>query len=288
MLILLLFKLIFFYIFILDLNITRLDINELKLVSIKNIQVGGSTSPLVIEAEDKHSNISSYILKLYNKNSINQNYSVAKEIIASEVAKEFDLPAPDYGIINFDHKYLKSVFTDSHIESLDNGYKFCSKIIEGSLIYNPSTKNNFLKDYDLENVFAFDNLILNVDRGGYHNKPNLLVIDDDFVLIDHELILPFYSNPQSININYWNYFSVYNCDKHIFYNLLKTKRKKGLIFDEFQLHLNNFNLSIFDSIFANLEYFNINNSGKQDCFDYFNWAKTNHGKIVNVLNNRLL
>lgn len=265
-----------------------MKIKELKLVAIRQEQIGGSTRPLIIDAEDENSNISSYVLKLYNKRSIDQNYAVAKEVLISEIANEFDLPVPDYGVINFDHKYLENNFEKDYIKKLDTGFKFCSKIIDGVVIFNPSIKNKFLQDYDIENVFAFDNLILNVDRGGYHNKPNLLVSDNDFVLIDHELTLPFYSNPQKSNINYWNTFLTYNCNNHIFLKFLKRKRKKDLIFDEFQMHLNNFNLSIFDSIFNNFNKFNINYSGKHDCLDYFKWAKSNSSKIVKLLNDRIL
>lgn len=265
-----------------------MKIKELKLVTIRQEQLGGSTRPLIIDAEDENSEISTYVLKLYNKRSINQNFAVAKEILISEIAKEFDLPVPDYGIINFDHKFLYDFFEKNYIKNLDTGYKFCSKLIEGVVIFNPSIKNSYLQDYDIENVFAFDNLILNVDRGGYHNKPNLLVSDNNFVLIDHELTLPFYSNPQNSNINYWNTFITYNCNNHIFLNFLKKKRKKELIFDEFQLHLDNFNLSIFDHIFDNFNNFNITNSGKQNCLDYFIWAKSNNGKIVKLLNDRIL
>src|SRR5690606_31155134 len=232
--------------------------------------------PLIIDAEDENSNISTYVLKIYNKRSINQNFSVAKEILISEITKEFDLPVPEYGVINFNHKYLTRFFNKNYIDSLDLGYKFCSKLIDGVVIFNPTIKNNFLQDYDLENVFAFDNLILNVDSGGYHNKPNLLVTDNDFVLIDHELTLPFYSYPQKSNINYWNTFLTFDYSKHIFLKFLKKKRNKELIFDEFQMHLDNFNLTIFDDIFKNFNKFNINYSGKHDCLDYFKWAKSNN------------
>ncbi|APY07175.1 hypothetical protein BWZ20_02140 [Winogradskyella sp. J14-2] len=264
-----------------------MNIKELKLVAIRKEQIGGSTRPLIIDAEDEDSNISSYVLKLYNKKSITQNFAVAKEILILELAKEFDLPVPDYGIINFDHKYLTSYFDEKYIENLDSGYKFCSKIVDGVVIFNPLVKNTYLQDYDIENVFAFDNLILNIDRGGYHNKPNLLVNDEDFVLIDHELTLPFYSHPQSSNINYWNTFMTYNCNNHIFLKFLKKMKKTELIFDEFQIHLDNLNLTIFDDIFDNFDKFNINNSGKNACLDYFKWAKLNNVKIVRLLNNRI-
>lgn len=263
-------------------------IKELNLVSIKKIQKGGSTLPLIIEAEDENSNIDFYVLKLYKEKYVDQNFSIAKEILATEIAKQFDLPVPEYGVINFNHDYLSDFYDISHIRQLDKGYKFCSKLIEGVVIYNPSIKNAFLKHYDLENVFAFDNVILNTDRGGFRNKPNLLVTDEDFVLIDHEQTFPFYSTPINTNINFWNTFSAYYHRNHIFFEQLKKHRKKGTMFDEFQMNINNFNLKIFDTIFADLDHFNIKNIGKTDFFNYFTWLKTNNNHLITTLNTRLL
>lgn len=264
-----------------------MKIKELKLVGIRGEQKGGSTRPLIIDAEDENGVIASYVLKIYNKRSINQNFAVAKEIMITELAKKFNLPVSDYGVINFDHHYLSPFFDGNYIDSLDTGYKFCSKLIEGVVIFNPAIKNNFLEDYDLENVFAFDNLILNVDRGGYHNKPNLLIKDENFVLIDHELTLPFYSNLQQSAINYWNTFMTFDCSKHIFFKYLKKKKNKDFIFDEFQLYLNNFNLTIFDDLFENFNKFNIEYSSKKDCVDYFEWAKANNGRIIKLLRDKI-
>lgn len=265
-----------------------MKIKELRLVAIRHEQKGGSTRPLIIDAEDEQANVSTYVLKIYNKRSINQNFAVAKEILISEIAKEFDLPVPDYGIINFDHKYLTNFFDKKYIDNLDLGYKFCSKLIDGVVIFNPAIKNSFLQDYDLENVFAFDNLMLNIDRGGYHNKPNLLITDNNFVLIDHELTLPFFSHPQQSNINYWNSFLTFDHSKHIFWKSLKRKRNKDLIFHEFEMHLYSLNLSIFDEIFNNFNKFNVTYSNKSDCLEYFKWAKVNNAKIVKLLNDRIL
>lgn len=264
-------------------------LEELKLVSIEGFQKGGSTKPLLIQAVNNNGKISPYVLKLYKRDTINQIYSVAKEIIVNEMAREFELPVPDHGVINFDHSVLKDYYSPEHIKTLDKGYKYCSKFNEGTVIYNPSVKNNFLRDYDFENVFAFDNLVLNVDRGGHRNKPNLLVSDDCFLLIDHELTLPFYANHQiSSNINFKRSFLIYDYQKHIFWSFLKRKLKKKGIFDEFEQNLQNFDLKIIDSIFANLNIFNVENNGKLDCLDYIKWCKSNIATVVKTLRDRIV
>ncbi|UOB17118.1 HipA family kinase [Abyssalbus ytuae] len=260
----------------------------LNLISLRHIIKGGSSKPVSIQAEDENGKVSSYVLKLFKKKHVDQNYSSAKEILGVELAKDFDLPVSDYGIINFDHKYLKSFFDDKYISELDIGYKFCSELKEGMVIYDSSGTNRFLKNYDLENVFGFDNIILNTDRGGYRYKPNLLVGDDDFLLIDHETILPHYTSGSiEEQINYKNKFNSYIYTNHIFYNDLKKKRKKGIMFDETIMHLSNFDLKKIDNIFADFDKFNITCGNKNKCYSYFKWLKDNINDVYNTLNNRL-
>ena len=219
-------------------------IEELKLVSIISTIKGGSTMPLLIDAENNKGTISTYVLKLYKQTNIFQNYSVAKEIIAIECAKEFDLSIAEFGVINFDHKLLEPYFNADYIRLIDNGYKFCSKLIPGVVSYNPHVYNGFVKDFELGNLFGFDNLLISSDRGGHRNKSNLLISDETFYLIDHEQILPFYSDPSiSTDINFKRSFSVYDYQKHIFYMLLKRSRLKNNLFDDFQQSLYTFDHS---------------------------------------------
>lgn len=249
---------------------------------------GGSTMPLLITAENRKGIISPYVLKLYKQKNVFQNYSVAKEIITIECAKEFDLPIVEYGIINFDHKLLEPYFDPHNLRLLDSGYKFCSKLIPGVVSYNTHVNNGFIRDYELENVFAFDNLMISSDRGGHRNKSNLLISADTFYLIDHEQVLPFYSDPSiALDINFKRSFSVYDYRKHIFYKLLKKSRLKNGSFDDFQQSLYTFDIRIFDGIFAELDKFNINNRGKSICIDYIKWSKSNLDYVIKTLKNRV-
>lgn len=182
---------------------------------------------------------------------------------------------------------MSEFYDNKFLSNIHRGYKFCSNYKEGVVLLNPSFKNDYFNDYDLANIFAFDNLIINTDRGGYRTKPNLLIDKTDFIIIDHELTIPFYSNPKSNNINHWNNFLSYKFENHIFYKELKRKRKKTNLFDEFEMNLSNLNLNIFEPIFADLDSFNINNQGYYDCFEYFEWAKNNRHKIIKNLIKRI-
>ncbi len=199
---------------------------------------------------------------------------------------------PDYGLINFDHSILSDFFAKDEINSLDEGYKFCSEFKPIGPVFSPLTKFRYLKSYDIENVFAFDNLILNVDRGGPRNKPNLLIGDSGFLLIDHELILPFINGiEEGMDFSFkqkFNSFSQYQ--RHIFYHSLKKTKaiEKEYLFDEFIEMLRYENFEMLKDLFNELERFNIEFGEKNNIFAYFDWVKSNLDFIQKQLVERII
>jgi hypothetical protein len=246
----------------------------LQLVSIGGIMTGGTTKPVNIIALDENKKASKYIMKVFTEKNILQNVSVAKEILCSELAKQFDLYSPDYGVINFDPNELSDLFDETKLNSLDAGYKFCSKFVEQPLIFNPNVTNSFLKDYEVASIFAFDLLIYNVDRGGEHNKPNLLINDSNLILIDHELTFPFINNTEQ-ELDYEAFLSNYQFKKHILTKHLKSLRNKEGIFEEFLEMLKQLNINKLSVIFDEMYKFGIPYIERQKFMHYFAWSKNN-------------
>ena len=247
---------------------------QLRLISIGGIVTGGTTKPLNIIALNEEKTPSKYIMKVFTEKNILQNASVAKEILCSELAGQFNLNCPNYGIINFNHSELNGFYEEEKIKSFDKGLKFCSKFIEQSIIFNPLISNSFLKDYDVANIFAFDFLIYNVDRGGEHHKPNLLINDTNIILIDHELTFPFIDGNNK-NIDYEVFLTNFQFQKHILIKHLKSLRKKENIFDEFLEMLKHLNINNLNIIFDEMDKFNIPYIERQKFMHYFAWAKNN-------------
>lgn len=245
----------------------------LQLISIGEVMKGGTTKPVNIIAlnNDKPTK---YVMKVFTKSQIIQGASVAKEIICNELAKQFDLNCPDYGIIKLDHSEFMGVYDEERITKLDNGYKFCSKYLEGNAMFNPLVTNSFLKDYEVATIFAFDLLIYNSDRGGFRNKPNLLINDNALYLIDHELTFPFIGEDIN-NVNYERYLGNYPFKQHVLIRYLKSLRNKNDLFNEFIEMLKVLNLNDLSSIFDFLEEFNIAHVERQKFMHYFAWAKNN-------------
>ncbi len=120
-----------------------------------------------------------------------------------------------------------------------------------------------LKNYDLGTVFAFDGFVMNIDRGGFRNKPNLLVDDERFILIDHEQIFPFANDNETYNNtvirNFEDGMSLYPFNKHLFFPFLKSlhDNEKNTTLDTFFEYLNYLNINALDEYASFLKSKNI-------------------------------
>lgn len=255
----------------------------LKLVHIDGFIDGGSSKPLLITAVNSNNKANQYVMKLFKKSYIEQNFTVAKEILISELAEEFNMPVPNYALIDINHELLAQYFDADELDKLDEGYKFCSEFNGQFVIFNPLVSLQFIKSYDIANLFAFDNVIINTDRGGFRNKPNLLVNDEEILLIDHEQTLPFINNFYN-DPNYFTYLQNYPYQRHLVITHLRNLRLKSGIFDEFQEMLKHLNIGKFNHIFDELDSLDINYGDREYYLSFFTWAKNKRESICNHLN----
>lgn len=272
-----------------DLIFTQLFVMKiLELVEIHNIIPGGSTKPLLISAIDEKGEIKEYVMKLYSNKYVKQNYSIAKEIFVSELAKEFDLPVPDYGLIDIDLDLLNDYYTDTELSNFDRGLKFCSEFKGQYVIFNPLTSKKYMCSYEIANLYAFDSTIGNTDRGGFRKKPNLLVNDSEILLIDHEQTLPFIDNYDR-EINYYTYLRSYQYQVHIVRNYLcsLSNNDKNGMFDEFSETINRINLRKFEKLFNDFDAHNVIYGNREQFFIFLRWVKNNNNSIVKHISNTI-
>ncbi|RRJ89413.1 hypothetical protein EG240_11740 [Paenimyroides tangerinum] len=264
---------------------------ELNLLGYHSVLSGGSSKPILINALNEIGEDKTFVMKTYRSNFIEENFSIAKEILVTILAREFDLPIPEYGLIKIDNTNLREFYSNDEVNLIDTGYKFCTEFHEGYVIMNTALAiKKILKDYEIETLFAFDNLIMNVDRGGFRNKPNLLIRDEDFLLIDHEQTLPFYNSfEKKKDFNFFTIFNNFYYQNHIFWSTLKSfdHKKKQNLFDEFIELLRTLNINNIKLIFSQMEKFGILFGDKDAIFAYINWAKVNYSYISKVLKNRI-
>jgi hypothetical protein len=224
----------------------------------KKIAKGGTTYPWIVNVMESDMP-KPYVVKLFTEKHIEQQQSVAKEVFGSVLAQEFDLCVPKPALINFSDDFYQTIDNElrKELESKSKGIKFGCAYHEDMTVIEVGKIRSILKDYEVGSIFGFDNLVKNIDRGGFRNKPNLLINDEDFLLIDHELIFPFaneLSNPSvldEIGSDNW----VYPYEKHLLYPYLKKLKKdaKMHIFDTFAEYLKTFNPDSLDSYAIQLE-----------------------------------
>lgn len=219
------------------------------------VSVGGSTYPWRVLVIDENKYIRPFLAKIFTKRQLLQQHAIAKELFGNVLAREFELNVPEAGLVNFSEPFVEYQLRQAEKDILsqrDNGLKFGCEWVNGMQIVDTNNLKSHLKDYDLATIFAFDNFVLNLDRGGYRNKPNLLVNDEHFLLIDHEQLFYFSDdvnasdNPVIADFknNIWNY----QAERHLFYPLLKSlsPRAKKDIFGTFWYYLKNLDANILD------------------------------------------
>ena len=235
---------------------------------VKQITKGGSTYPWLVEVAENESLVP-YVVKLFTYRQTAQYQPLVKEVLGNALAQMFDLPVPKVAFINFGQVFIESLpdFLQKELQDKDHRICFGSRFEAEYEIVETKNLKKIFKNYDLGSIYAFDNLIWNTDRGGFRNKPNLLINNEDFLLIDHELILPFthVDTIQKVKNGIWEY----NFQKHLFYPILKNAKNtnQNHIFDTFAEYLVGLNFNNLDIYQKQLE------QDLQFDFDHFTLIK---------------
>ncbi len=191
---------------------------------------GGSTYPWVVELLDERQNPVAFVVKMFTPKQIQQQHAVAKEVYGNVLAAALDLLVPEAVLARFTPTFIATLDSEAKSRNAEchRGLRFASRHHEGYTIFGDQLPNSKIRDYDMASVYAFDNLVRNLDRGGERNKPNLLVRDEDYLLIDHEQIFPFADDPDNPNTTVVPAFLrgewLYNHEKHLFYPYLKKMK----------------------------------------------------------------
>lgn len=254
------------------------------------ITKGGSTMPWIVSAMDGDKEIA-YVVKLFSPKTIEQQFAVGKEVFGNVLAKEFSLTVPDYALIDFGDDFIETLNDDhkQRLNKVDSGLKFGTVLKDGALNFSPALHKEHFKLEDFANVYAFDCLMYNVDRGRRIDKPNVLVNNEGFFLIDHEQSLHFADNQESHYNLIFNRFSEGRLDypytKHLFYNDLRSidAFKKEHVFDEFIEYLTKMHTPKILAIGKSLSDNNISTGNYRRIFDYFCVLKRDINKVSKAL-----
>lgn len=212
--------------------------------------LGGSTRPWQVRALRSDGIIVEVVVKLYTSQQVEQYQPIAKECYGYGLAEAFGLKVPDFGLIELGEDFIATLSDADRMRLRDvaPGKKFAVEwVYNASLVDMEHLSRSLFNEYEVPLVYAYDHLVWNGDRK--FEKPNRLVNEHEFILIDHEMCFCV-AGERSLQRweedGHWGYPS----SRHLFYPMLKAKRreKKQEMFDEFEGYLRRFTPSTVDRV----------------------------------------
>ena len=256
---------------------------------VRMIHKGARTKPwivLVTTGED----IVPYVVKMFETELIEKRDSVTNEVLGNILAEEFELPVANAALIEMDEGFRETI-NDPEAYGIydfkDKRIKFGTRLMEGfNLIQATSFRVAAARRMiDIDELFAFDNLIRNRDRTDI--KPNLLIATNKACLIDHELGFEIDAETvKNFKDGNWNRESI---KYHLFYRYLSTSNKTTKLeyFATFEEYLKLLNVKRLDSYFDQLLNYGYNGRRHQILTQYLKYMKANSHKFVQYLRDLL-
>ncbi len=199
-----------------------ISVETLHAVSYRKALPSGKSVPCVFACEKQDgAPVGEYVVK-FHANPECGAHGVMFELVAALLADHLGLPIAMPAVVQLTPEAVVGV-TDSQLADVirrSTGANFGSELLTGGYAAWPLGET--LRPAILRaahEIFVFDLLIENVDRGGPMKRPNLLVRGDDLVMIDHEQAFSFvFALGRSSEHNYAAEPYVRN---HIFYEGLR-------------------------------------------------------------------
>jgi hypothetical protein len=244
---------------------------------------GGRTRPIIVTVRDEQKQLKQYVVKLYSKKEVEQNQTVAREVITMALAKEFDLCFPSPAFIRLSNTFSQTLPTElrTEIKGKDSRLKFGCEYIPDALNYGVNLPKNTLEGLlRIDTIFAFDNLVRNFDRRT--EKTNLLLLNHDIYLIDHEYCLSIETKHiTDLEIHNWNY----NYKNHVFFSFLSghARKTKEQYFDEFDEYLKHLDIRTLRPYVSQLEHLDFPTPDMEILEYYLLNTRKNSHKFVTLL-----
>ena len=218
----------------------------------------GSTKPCIMTLADNEGNLKGqYVVKVFKPTNLAQSQNTNKEVYGSALATTFNFATPKPVLAQVGQTIIDQLNKSEKFKGFDliRGTYFATEYLENVFDYS-SAKKSPIENWEIENIFAFDVFIRNIDR--HKRKPNLFFKNREVHLIDHELSFaiglldkPFEEMLKEPK-KYWNFVEVKKANgferKHLFLEYLrKLNKTKGVEFDTFAEYLTHFDVDILDS-----------------------------------------
>jgi hypothetical protein len=248
------------------------------------IMKGGRTRPIIVMVRDEERKLKQYVVKLYSEVEVQNNLSIARDVLTVALADEFDLLSPSPAYIRFTKDFLQTLSEDlqEEIKQKKAYLNFGCEYLLGANNFGKNISKNTLEGLlRIDTVFAFDNLVRNFDRR-FIEKTNLLLLNHDIYLIDHEYCLSIeLEHIDDLETQNWSY----QYRNHVFFPHLSShsKQTKSEYFNEFEELLKWLNVNKINSYVSQLEELNFPMPDIEILKTYLQHTKQNSYKFVTLL-----
>ncbi len=261
----------------------------LKAVAFVKLDLGGgSCQPCIVSVTDENGNYLKdfYVIKIFQDH---RRSHTCKEVYASVLAQHFDLKMPEHVLVEVSNTLICELKKEEKYKNwnVTEGVFFASKYLEGAKSFTDTIS---LKQYDyweIGNIFAFDVLIMNLDR--QRENPNVILKNDNIYIIDHESSMNI-SKPFDVYLtqNHWDYTINANKGGHLFGQHLRELVKKDRVtFDEFIENLRKLKPDLLYSFAAQLAENDYEPLDIQNIVSYLTDVKRNESQFLQLLDKLL-
>lgn len=248
--------------------------------------LGGSTLPSIMTVQNaEHQLVGKYVVKVFKQRNIEQYQPTNKEVYCHVLASEFDLHVPNGALIYVNSFLINELKTHERYKELElkEGYYFGTEYLANASPFQVNLSEKFIDDITVENIFAFDVLIRNMDRN--IQKPNFIFWNGNPILIDHDIALNIEKGfEEYLELNLWNILKSDTSKRHIFMDRLQQSKQKGLwTFEEFLEYLRSLN---FNKLYACRDLLDEHGQKTIDfdaIIEYFKAIKQNPALFQNLL-----
>jgi hypothetical protein len=250
---------------------------------------GGSSQPCIMSVMDEKRRFleDSYVVKIFKDNSLEHT---CKEVYGSVLAQHFELNTPEPILVEVNNTMINELKKHEKYKNwqITEGVFFATKFVKDTKSFTDTIP---LKKYDywvLNNIFAFDVLIMNSDR--QRLKPNIMVKNKEIFVIDHELSMNISKTfDEYLDDNHWNYSIKENREGHLFrHHLQNISKKNKVTFDEFFENLRTLNPQLLYNYALQLAEYQYEPLDIGKIISYLADVKKNESKFLTLLNNLLL
>jgi len=163
-----------------------LPIRKIRAKQFDKEELGGVNLPLRVLGEDE----GSYVVKLIASERLS-NEAFFRELAASRLATALGMKTPEPVEVDITPEFAELYLGKTFYQKLSNsiGSNFGTKVVQGTDVQVSLLPGLKHLRQNMEKVFGFDAIADNSDRNAL--KPNCILKDDDFWVIDHEITFAF-------------------------------------------------------------------------------------------------